>query len=358
MIENLDKRSNHPPAELFSNKVFFLSNRNKEWMKFLFGKWYVVFLFCLIGVISGVFYAKYQTKFYESYLTFSLDDNGNSSSGGFMNLAAQFGLGTKESDLFSGENIIEVIKSRSILERVLLSIDTVNGRPITFMDYWMQLYPKAKATIDKNSKIDFPVGLDKQQFSYGHQTLLYETYLDINKYYLFAGKPDKQLNIYVIKFKSPEERFTKVFTDRLLSETIKLYTELKSKKSESTLNVLEQRLATIKGNLNDAISNKASSQDANVNPAFAAAQVPLQKQQLNMQVYGGAYEELYKNLELARFQYLQNIPLLQVINNTDYPMEKIVVSRLKTGALFAFLFAFLTIFILTVFFFFSKNKES
>ncbi len=78
-------------------------------------------------------------------------------------------------------------------------------------------------------------------------------------------------------------------------------------------------------------------QDINVNPAFSAAQVPVLKQQANIQVYSAAYGEMFKNLELARFQYLNEIPLMQIIDAADYPMQKIKLGKLKAAILFSVL---------------------
>ena len=91
----------------------------------------------------------------------------------------------------------------------------------------------------------------------------------------------------------------------------------------------------MKGNVNTSIGNMAETQDVNLNPAFSEAQVPVLKQQTNIRVYGAAYTELFKNLEMARYQYLQQIPLMQIIDDANYPMKKIKASKLKTGFLFA-----------------------
>ena len=74
----------------------------------------------------------------------------------------------------------------------------------------------------------------------------------------------------------------------------------------------------------------------------------LQKKQVDISVYGGAYGELFKNLELARYQYLKDIPLLQVIDEPRYPMKKIKRGRLLTGLMFAIGASLLTAFILVV----------
>ena len=93
----------------------------------------------------------------------------------------------------------------------------------------------------------------------------------------------------------------------------------------------------------------AAIQDANINPAFVSAQAPLQKQQANIQVYGAAYAELFKNLEMARFQYLKGMPFMQIIDAADYPMQKNKVSKLKMGLFFSFLAMFILAFMLGVF---------
>ncbi len=341
------------------NLINLSIEKSKTWIRFLLSKWLIIVCFGLAGIVLGVIYAKRQVRMYESYLTFSLDENGNSSGGGIASLAAQFGFGNSENDLFSGDNIVEVIKSRTILERVLLSKDTLEGKPITMIDYFSKIFPNQKIFRDagKKQEIVIPDGLDRNRFTPQQNDYLYKIYQDIQLSYLTAARPDKQLNIYVVKFISPNERFTKIFTDRILNETIKFYTELKTQKSEATLKVLEQRIADVKGNLNASISTKASSQDANLNPAFAAALVPLQKQQLNMQVYGAAYAELYKNLELARFQYLQNIPLLQIINQNDYPMAKVESNWIKSAMIGAVLFGIFGTFLFSIFHLVGESRK-
>ena len=104
--------------------------------------------------------------------------------------------------------------------------------------------------------------------------------------------------------------------------------------------------------MNSSIGNMADIQDVNLNPAFSAAQVPVLKQQTNIQVYSGAYAEIFKNLEMARYQYLKQIPLMQVIDAANYPMKKIKVSKLKTAIIFSFVacfVAFLVIWIINLF---------
>ena len=172
-----------------------------------------------------------------------------------------------------------------------------------------------------------------------------------NEYNSFANnninvdRPDKKLSIYEVNITSPNERFSKIFTDRIVAATNLYYIEIKTKKAKETLDILEKRVASMKGNLNSSITEKAAVQDVNINPAFSAAQVPVLKQQSNIQVYGAAYAEMFKNLEMARFQYLNEIPLMQIIDEADYPMIKMKTSKLKTAVVWSVAACILTLFI-------------
>jgi hypothetical protein len=189
--------------------------------------------------------------------------------------------------------------------------------------------------------------------SYLQDSLLYEVYQDIAKNYLSATRPDKKVGIYEVRMLSLNEKFTKVFTDRIVEATSNFYTEITGKKDKETLEILEQRVASLKGNASSSIESRAATQDANINPAFAQAQAPIIKQQFNIQSYGKAYEEMFKTLEMARYQYLKKIPLLQIIDKADYPMKKIKLSSLKA----AFYFTIITVLLLAIVMIVVKNSK-
>lgn len=305
-------------------------------VKSLLKVWWLFLIISVAAGLLGVWYASDTKPKYKSHLTFALDDGGGGSMGSLLNLASQFGLniGSGGKDIFAGDNILEIMKSRRMVERVLLSVDTFDTKPYTIIEYWLEKN-KAFKPDSKIKDIHYPAGQLKSSFSYRQDSLLYKIYLKFKDEYIIAQRPDKKLSIYEVNVTTPDEKMTKDFTDRLVDETNKYYIEIRTKKGKETLDILEQRVAAMKGNLNSSITQRATVQDVNINPAFAEAQVPVLKQQANIQTYGAAYGELFKNLELARFQYLNEIPLMQIIDEANYPMEKIKLGRLMTGILFA-----------------------
>jgi hypothetical protein len=336
----------------------FIIEKIKNIKSFIFKR---IWIFLIIGLIAGTggfIYASFQKPVYESNLTFALDDGGSESGlSGALGLAAQFGLnlGGDGKNVFIGDNILEIMKSRRIVESVLLSVDTFDNKAYTLMGYYLELTNYYKYAKGIYATLNYPPGITKSSLSYLQDSILLNVYRIFTEQDIVADRPDRKLNIYSVRVTSLNEKFTKDFTDRLVKETTDFYVEISSKKAKETLTILEDRVASMKGSLNASLSGKAAIQDANMNPAFAAGQVPLLKQQVNMQTYSGAYAEMFKNLELARFQYLKQIPLMQIIDGADYPMKRIKVSRLKAAVLFAFLSFFILLFIFWVIY--KKNNS-
>lgn len=327
-------------AENTSTSHFWL-----DIIKLCLKRWWLLGIIGVVAAIGGYIYAAYQHPQYESKLTFAIDAGTNDGLSGALNLAAQFGFGMSSGQsIFDGDNILEIIKSRRMLESVLLSVDTFDGKPVTFVEYYLEMSGNRNEFNNKPhlKDIHFPVGSKKETLTYLQDSILNNTQLVFSAEFITASRPDKKLSIYEIKVKSLNEKFTKEFTDRLLEATSGFYTEITSKKDRETLEILEQRVASLKGNVGSSIDVKASNQDANVNPAFVAAQSPLIKEQYNVQAYGEAYKEMFKTLELARYQYLKKIPLLQIIDKADYPMKRIKLGKLKAAIYFSTILILIT----------------
>jgi len=310
----------------------------------------------------GIFYAWVTKPKFESRISFALEENNSGLGGGAINLAAEFGFNLGgSSSIFSGDNILQIISSRRVIENVLLSIDTLSdGKAITMAQYLLDLSKEPAKKQDKEKErianVSFPVGKERTKFTYLEDSVLFILYEEEVLPNLIAHRPDKKLGIFEVRFTSSEERFAKVFSERLIKETSDFYTELRSKKSRQTLEILQSRVDALRGNVSSAIGGRTAIQDANLNPAFAAAQAPIQEKQVDLSAYSAAYAELFKNLELARYQYLQDVPLLQVIDKTDYPLKRLKKGRLFMGLLFGTLAGIITVIILTGVFLLNKQQ--
>ncbi|MEO5891598.1 MAG: hypothetical protein ABIQ31_15210 [Ferruginibacter sp.] len=332
-----------------------------NFIQYVLRKWWLFLVVGLVAGVAGFLNARSKKPMYESRLTFAIDAGSNDgAASAALNLAAQFGLGLGSGQsMFDGDNILEILRSRRIVQNVMLSVDTFDNKPFTLAEYYIEMSGLRKI-LDNNPRLNnihFPVGTAKKTFTYLQDSILNILYIDLNQENVMVGRPDKKLSIYEIKIKSPNEQFSKVFTDRIVEEASIFYTEITSKKDRETLEILEQRVASLKGNVGASIHSKASTQDANVNPAFTASQSPVLMQQYNMQAYGEAYKEMFKTLEIARYQYLRKIPLLQIIDPADYPMKRIKASKLQAAIMFSVVSCFMLLFVLWVTSLFKKRTS-
>ena len=298
--------------------------RLKKTAGYFLKRWWILTIAILFGGIAGYIYHAMQKAEYKSHLIFALDEQGEGGNSlSLMNLASQFGFSMGSGDnIFSNENIFEIIKSRRIIENSLLSVDTFDNKAYTFIEYFLEISGRRKS-VPSIADIHFPPAQLRSTFNYRQDSLLYMTYQEFSDKYISAKRPRLPLNLYEVSVLSTDEKFTKLLTDIIVEKTTNYYNELQTAKNKKMLYSLEDRVSSMKGSLSSSISKSARIKDKNLNPAFSAARAPVQKQQVNIEVYGQAYTEMYKYMELARFQYLTEKPLLQIIDGAEYPMQKI-----------------------------------
>ena len=95
----------------------------KEWYQFLLTKWKLIVLAGIIGGLIGFTYAYFQKPTYKAVLTFALEEDKGGGASGLGGLASQFGfdIGGSGGGAFAGSNLIELMKSRLLVEKTLLN---------------------------------------------------------------------------------------------------------------------------------------------------------------------------------------------------------------------------------------------
>ncbi len=100
-----------------------LKSMTSKFIKYFIGQWKMVFLVCIItGALSFTF-GKMQSSKFTAVNTFIVEDKAGSKGGGLSGIASQFGidiggLSGGGAGLFDGDNILEIMKSRVVLEKV------------------------------------------------------------------------------------------------------------------------------------------------------------------------------------------------------------------------------------------------
>jgi hypothetical protein len=285
------------------------------------------------------------------------EDKGGGGGGlsGALGLASSFGidLGNAGGGAFAASNLSELMKSRLIVEKVLLSPILINGKTITLAEYYIQTNNLRKIWEKKRTlkNIQFLPGEDRSKYSQQQDSILKEIHKDlIDKDHLSIMQKDKKTSILAIEVSNKDERFSKLFCESIAKETSDFYIETKSKKARINVNILQKQVDSVRYELNGAITSVAAETDNvyNLNPAFNIRGTSSKKKQFDVQSNTAILTNLVVQLELAKITLRKETPLIQLVDMPIYPLEKVMFGKLKLLILGGFLAGFFTILYLII----------
>jgi hypothetical protein len=338
----------------FKQIVLFL----KEWISFLKSKVILILIIGVIGALLGLISAISSKTKYNALLTFALEDDKSSSpSGGggissALGLASSFGIdlgGAGGGGIFASANLIELMKSRFIIEKTLLSAITIDDKTISLADYYIQINNLRDSWINNELKnITFPPNTNRSNFSLQQDSVLEiisKKIKSIDNLSIF--QKDKKVAIISILVTSPNEIFAKKFCEKLASEVSQFYIETKSKKAKLNVDILQKQSDSVRASLNNSMVEAAGESDKvfNLNLALNLKGVPSRKKIVDVQANSKILENITVQLELAKITLRKETPLIQIIDKPIFPLEKI-----KTSKLISILIGFVASSLVTIFY--------
>jgi uncharacterized protein involved in exopolysaccharide biosynthesis len=312
----------------------------KNTCKFLFSKWKIILVIsALVGFLGGFLACKKQMQ-YVATVSFALEDEKNTGSN-LMGFASQFGfdLSSSGGGVFSGANLIELMKSRMVVEKTLLKMVDYNGKKIALADLFIE-YKGLREKWEENKSlatISFTNDWQREKFDIVKDSIFGLFYNDIIKETLKVSQPDKKISIIVVDVKSHNEKFSKFFAEMLVEVVSDFYVEIKSKKAKSNFEILQHQTDSVRNELNAAISGVAVAGDNtfNLNPALNVKRVPSIRRQVDVQTNSAILTQLIQNLELAKVTLRKETPLIQVIDKPILPLKKVKPSVLTSTVLYS-----------------------
>ena len=314
---------------------------------FLWSKWKIILLAGILGAGIGLALSFIIKPKYTAKLTFVVANEKGNSLGSFSGLAAIAGidLGGGGSDLFSSDNIMQLMKSRLMIERTLLSPVEVDKKRLTLLEHFVS-FNKLHKNWDKNpllATIHFEINCDPTKFSRTQDSIIESIYIKINKDALSVYKPDKKLSIIESTFTGNNEIFSKVFLEELNNRVSEFYIGTKTMRLKQNVDILQDRADSLSRIITSATIGIASLTDQNLNSSRALAIAGKSRKQIDLQVAGAVYTEVIKNLELAKITLQKETPLIQVIDSPVYPLKKEKLGKLKGLVLGGIFAGFLTV---------------
>ena len=302
--------------------------------KYLFTQWMKIVVIGLFGGMIGFVYAYRQPVKYIAKMTFVVED-AKSSGGGLASLAGQFGFdigGGGGGNVLSGDNILMFFKSRKLVRETLLTSVTENDSS-TLADVYSEINKIDKSWNKKSSLGD----INFNKFKSDSLPRQVDSILQIIEGRLIneslsISRPDKKASFVDVKMISINESFSKLFLDRLVKVATEHYLDSKIKNKVRNVAMLQKKVDSLALLLNDKTYSAAASQQSliDANPALKTNTIGSEISLRDKTLAASIFSEVVKNLELSKTLLSQEMPVIQIVDQSTFPLQKEVPDRLRS----------------------------
>lgn len=369
---NIDLEDLLQTTEQQENKVSLADIKKavKEYCLFLWSKKWIVVAAGIIGVIIGIIHAYTYKPTYTATYKFSIESK--SSGGGGLNALSMIAGLSSSSGTFSGDNLVELFRSRTMVEMALLKPIVVDGDTMNLLEYKILADSSrnkcdeinhdedpSKPHIASICDITFPYGQSRETFSREQDSIIMGIATAMILKDIGIEKIDKKLSYAYFSISSKDERFAKEFSTSMINTVFDFYLQSKRVKSQRNIDEFQARADSIRKELNKSLYALAHYRDLNMNPSKNVLGVEQLKYQTDIQINTSAYSEIAKNIEVMKLDMAKSEPLIQEIDIPRYPLENDKKGKVKTGLKYGIVLGFLSVIILCGIHFFLtvKNEE-
>lgn len=310
--------------------LYQLIQKLNDTFNYLLKKWIILCIIGLFGGALGLVTSLLTPKKYSSKLSFVIEDQ-SSKGNALASIASSFGMSSASDGFFNTANIIDFLKMRSIVEKALLEIGDEKKNK-TFVQMYIDAYKLRDDWKDETDLKDLKYlpGENRSSFTLKKDSVLGDIYKRLIKNEeLIVKQPNLENSIVNIDVSVQSELFAKNFGEKLINLAGDFYIESKTKLIRTNIEIMEQQLDSIKRELISSMSGAASANDDvfGLNPSMNVKRVPSIRKQVDVQVNSAIHLELVKNLEMTKFNLLNQTPSIQIIDKPVLPLEEVTLRK-------------------------------
>ena len=315
-----------------------------DYKVYLFSKKFTIIVISVISLVLGIVFGLLSDKKYTAELTFVVENQEGlgGSLGSMSGLASQFGfdISGSSSSTFSQNNILELLKSRGVIEATLMQTRKVDRIDDLLIEHYLNL---------NNIKDSWKTDKDFNSFSFhGILSQLNDSvsgvvWKNIISDNLVVKLQTDEANIINLSYVSKNEDFAKIFVETLIEQMSKMYITHQTAQASKTLNFLTSRSDSVFMELKIVEEEFAKVKDINQRIVKASGRLKELQLMRSVEVLNTMYLEITKNLEISKLTLLNQTPIIQIIDRPILPLELEKKSIIFLGVLGAFLGSFLSI---------------
>jgi hypothetical protein len=339
MTDSNNTNSGDERFDQFSPKKLILQvqdiNRN------VLRKWKIILLVAVLCGLAGGIYSFRKKTHYVAEMTFALDEGAMPNpKTGFAALQQELGIygsNLEAGGVFSSIiNILELIRSRFLIEKTLRNSITINGKSYSYLDYFLneQDFKEKWTKGTKYENLSFPLIKKDLADTLFENNIIRMSHEIISNGMINVSAKGKGTTIVSVVLVSQNELFSKYFLEELIREVTKYYLESKTERSKLNLDFIQKRVDSVRRAYNSSLFGRANFSDAHINPALQVSLVPAEKKLTDVEILRTSYVELIKDLESAKTALMKDTPLFQYLDTPILPLKKLTSNWLKFMSIF------------------------
>jgi len=334
-----------------------LVNAFKRWMRFYARSWKLNGLVIFVILFTGFGFALMQVKQYQAKISFIIEERSSKLPSGLSGLASSFGVNlgglSGGESLLAGDNFFEIIRSRTLMEKVLYSkyYDRDKSDSLPLVNRYLAssgLEEKWNSKVQGFGALVFsPNSIDVKQNSL-KDSLMGEVCERIIENNLQSDRQNKQGSVLFVVVTTGDPLFSALFTERLVEQARDWFINLKTEIALANLLQFQHRADSLQRLIALQTYNTATEQILNPNEAFKTALVPVEISQRERLIQQTLYAEVVKNLEFSRMALSSQTPVVHILDRPHLPLKgqqrsltMILSIAVAFGLLFSLFLAFL-----------------
>ena len=316
--------------------------KGQSYVREIFRYWYVPAFFALLVAAYQLYKYSQYVPIYPATITFMVDEDEGNSSSGLTGMLSQFGLGGVRPVRYNLDKILELSKSRRVIQRTLFAKITIDGKEDFLANHMIRIYNLNPVPGEDDGKKDlFRFTHDSlQTFTRDENAALSAVYglvigsRDNPETALVTTDYSEDTNIMTLSAKTINEILSLELANNMFQSLSDYYISKAIEKSLKTYKIVSAKRDSILGELRSTEYRLANFKDRNRGLLMRVDQVGEIRLQREVTALSAMYAEVLKNTEVADFSLRNKTPFVQVIDAPILPIrpvEKSLIRQLLIG---------------------------
>ena len=295
--------------------------------------WYIPAALALLVAAYQVYKYYQYVPVYSATITFLVDEDEGGGSSALTGMLSQFGLGSVRPARYNFDKIMELSRSRRVVQESLFAKVSIDGKQDYLANHIMRIY---------DFKINTEEGDNDTPFYFTHDSLpgfsRTENEVLISLYHFIIGppgEPEKALlsadynedtNIMSLTATTKNERLSLEMSGYMFKALSDYYVTRAIEKAQKTYRIVAAKRDSVLAELRSKEYQLANFIDRNRSFLLRTENLTQSRLQREIAALTAMYVEVLKNAEVADFSLRTKTPFIQVI---DHPIPPIAPSQLS-----------------------------